>query len=480
MPNPTRTRPNTKAAPASASPHAHRAAKGAQSGTAHTAQVTFALRRRLTALFTALTALVLTTALCITYTMACTQARAAEHALLASTFTTLEDKLRYQIVISDVWLTQQEAAAHSVIYIEDNGKALHFAGVWETRTPRDILIALARNLPACATVAANIPGARAEAELTVRRGETYTVRAVRLSREVQNGAAATVYLLQDDAVLRAHARGLLWRYVLLWLCGVLVLCLISRSLTQLALRPAVMAWQRQTEFIAAAGHELRSPLAVIRASLAAAQPDTLPSQAQSFVLAAEREAQRMARLTDDLLLLAAGDAGAWHMQPVALSADTLCIELYERFSALARASGHMLSLQLPDDPLPHVCADAQYFPQLLSILVQNALDHTPKGTRIEICAALSPANGRGLSLGSRPHRASVVFSVRDHGNGISDADRQSVFERFARADKSRTGRAHFGLGLSVAQEIAALHDTQLCLTDTPGGGVTFHVGLPKL
>lgn len=443
---------------------------------AHTAQVTASLQRRLIILFTGLTALVLTVALCITYTMACAQVRASEQALLFSTFTALEDKLRYQNIISDPWLIQQEITAHSVIHIEDNGEPLHFEGAWQTRTPRAQLVQLVRSLPVCASVAAGIPGSRAEATLTVRRGESYTVRAVQLVRATQYAPPVTLYLLQDNSVLLAHEWQLLRSYALLWLCGVLVLLGISGALIRMALRPASAAWQQQTEFIAAAGHELRSPLAVIRASLAAAQPETLPEQQQGFVRAAEREAQRMARLTEDLLLLAAGDAGAWRVQPARLSADTLCIELYERFSALARAGGRTLTLHLPNDPLPHVLADAQYFPQLLSILMQNALEHTPEGTSLEITAQC----GHKAGFWPKGQKEAVVFTIVDHGKGIEDADKRAIFERFARADKSRTDKAHFGLGLSVAQEIALLHGASLRVQDTKGGGASFSVALPSV
>lgn len=443
-----------------------------------TAQMTDLLRRRLTALFACGTAFVLTAALCVTYSMACEQARAAEEALLTAMMTSLEDKLRYQTTVSDAWLTQQEVATHSIIYVEDNGVPLHFPGVWQTRTPRDTLIAQARALPACAAVAANLRGERAAATLSLTGAETYAVRAVCLARATQPQAYVTLFVLQDAAPLRRNQLALLARYAVLWLCGIATLWVVSNILVRRALRPAMAAWQQQTEFVAAAGHELRSPLAVIRASLTASCAETLPPQARGFIVTAEREATRMTHLTDDLLLLAAGDSGAWKMRPVWLCTDTVCVELYERFYALAKASSHMLSLRLPDTPLPDIEADAQYFPQMLGILVQNALDHTPRGTAVEIAV-------NTVLSGTEPHRGkhakfqkqAVTFAVKDNGCGIITTNRENVFERFARGDKSRTGKAHFGLGLAVAQKIATLHGTRIQVENVSGGGAMFSVTL---
>ncbi len=72
----------------------------------------------------------------------------------------------------------------------------------------------------------------------------------------------------------------------------------------------------------------------------------------------------------------------------------------------------------------------------------------------------------------------ALLSVVDHGPGIPDGEKQAVFRRFYRADPSRTDRRHFGLGLSIARELAGSLGAQLALTDTPGGGATFTLRLP--
>ena len=101
---------------------------------------------------------------------------------------------------------------------------------------------------------------------------------------------------------------------------------------------------------------------------------------------------------------------------------------------------------------------------MLSILVDNAVSYAGEGGRVVLSAGWK----RGW------------FSIRvaDDGPGIPDAEKARVFDRFYRADKARSGREHYGLGLSIAREIAALHRGRLTAGDTPGGGATFTLSLP--
>ena len=94
--------------------------------------------------------------------------------------------------------------------------------------------------------------------------------------------------------------------------------------------------------------------------------------------------------------------------------------------------------------------------------MNNALEHTPENTAIALV----------LSLGAK---GTVDFLVIDHGSGIPDPDKAHIFDRFYRADASRTDIRNFGLGLSVARELARLHRASLTVLDTPGGGATFRL-----
>lgn len=247
------------------------------------------------------------------------------------------------------------------------------------------------------------------------------------------------------------------------LAPVCALAAVSWFLAGLTLRPTAEALRRQTEFVAAASHELRSPLTVIKASLSAALADPKHIQTK-FLDAARDESDRMAHLIDDLLMLAGSDAGTWSIHIKEVDLDTFCIELYERFHLICQNQGHSLALDLPDDPLPRTTFDQERMTQLIGILLSNACSYTPPNTPIEICV--------------RSQKSHVELAVQDHDPGIPDEEKKKVFRRFYRADASRTDKQHFGLGLAVAAELAVLHGFVLSVRDTPAGGATFVLQLP--
>ncbi len=256
-------------------------------------------------------------------------------------------------------------------------------------------------------------------------------------------------------------------HLLILLGGLAALFLANWALAGLVLRSTSEGLRRQTEFVAAASHELRSPLAVIRASLSAAKEarqDADEPQAEKFNDAAMGETERMGRLVDDLLLLAGGDAGSWQLNKSPVDLDTLLIDAVESYTPLAKAKGLRLELSLPDKTLPKPNGDAERLRQILAVLLDNALQYAPAGTAIQLAAEAK--KGR------------VSISVADGGPGIPENEKERVFDRFYRADKSRHDKAHFGLGLAVARELAGLHGGKLVVADTQGGGATFTLTLP--
>lgn len=114
--------------------------------------------------------------------------------------------------------------------------------------------------------------------------------------------------------------------------------------------------------------------------------------------------------------------------------------------------------------MPVISSDGHRLLQLLSVLIANALEHTPEGTPIV--------------LDVKPSGRYVQFSVVDHGPGIPDSEKEAVFRRFYRSDQSRTDKQHFGLGLAIAKELSGLLGGRLTVSDTPGGGATFVLRLP--
>lgn len=256
-------------------------------------------------------------------------------------------------------------------------------------------------------------------------------------------------------------------YPILWLLAFAVMYGMSRFLIGRSLLPVEASIKSQKEFIAAASHELKAPLAVIQANVEAMEPEdgTPGCRRQTVIL---EECRRMAELLGSLLTLAATDAGSFQIQCRETDMDTLLIETWEAFLPICRKKGIALELDTGEDCCPKVFCDRERIGQVLGILLDNALDHSPVGSPVTLKASVLKS------------RRGDVFacSVIDHGPGIPAEQRERVFERFYCGDASRTDRNHFGLGLSIAKELVEKHHGNLTLFDTPGGGCTFEFRLP--
>jgi len=219
-------------------------------------------------------------------------------------------------------------------------------------------------------------------------------------------------------------------------------------------------------FTADASHELKTPLAVLRADVERAMHEN-SSQTERMVALEEalQEVRRMTDLVESLLTLARADEGRFdiHREPVELL--PLIQEVYETALILGEAQGVAVNLPFTADVT--VMADRTRLRQLFLNLVTNAIKYTPAGGKVE------------LGLGRHPDN--VTFAVRDTGIGISAADFPHVFERFWRADRVRSRmseRGGFGLGLAISQWIAQAHGGTLTASSRLGRGSLFTVTLP--
>ena len=228
-----------------------------------------------------------------------------------------------------------------------------------------------------------------------------------------------------------------------------------------AIVPVQESMERQEQFVAAASHELRSPLTAIRTGLSLLRVE--PESGRHLTLMS-REAERMSRLIDELLILAGGGSLRRNFRPEPIEPDTLLIDFADTILPQARSRGVHLELELPEDAVPAIRADADRVRQMLTILTDNALRYAPEGSTVTLKLE---AAGEGCR-----------FYVSDHGPGIPDSEKQHVFDRFYRGSASRSNPDHFGLGLSVALELAKVHGGEVTVSDTPGGGATFTISLP--
>jgi two-component system OmpR family sensor kinase len=223
---------------------------------------------------------------------------------------------------------------------------------------------------------------------------------------------------------------------------------------------------RLRRFVADASHELRTPLAGIRsyAELARRSTEPVPDEVSHALGRVEAESIRMGGLVDDLLLLARLDAGR-PLDRKDVDLSRLVIEV----TSDARVAGpdHRWSLDLPDEPVV-IQGDEHRLHQVMANLLSNARIHTPAGTSVVV------------GLRADPQAGQATLSVCDNGPGIAAEMQANVFERFVRADDSRSRvLGSTGLGLSIAHAVVKAHHGSLTLVSDKGG-TEFRIALPGL
>lgn len=217
-----------------------------------------------------------------------------------------------------------------------------------------------------------------------------------------------------------------------------------------------VAFASQQDFVNDAGHELRTPITIIRGHLELMGNDP-EEQRETLVLVLD-ELDRMNRFVDDLLLLAKAERPDF-LNLERVDIGLLTEEMYAKVKALAdrtwkmdaRATGYVL-------------ADRQRLTQAVMNLAQNATQHT--------------ATSDAIAIGSAIEKGYARFWVRDTGDGIALADQQRIFERFARVPKSRRRSEGAGLGLAIVRAIAEAHQGQVDLSSQVGAGATFTIVVP--
>jgi signal transduction histidine kinase len=210
-------------------------------------------------------------------------------------------------------------------------------------------------------------------------------------------------------------------------------------------------FDQQRRFTSNAAHELRTPLAILRARI-----DGLEDGPTKSGLIGDVE--RMSRLVNQLLLAGRLELQA-PMPNVMIDLVEVARETVERMSLLQAAGDHRFKLLLPESPV-RIWGDAESLGDALRNLVENALAHSPAGAPVEIEVTQGGA-----------------LEVRDRGPGVPPADRRRIFERFWRGPNP--GGDGAGLGLSIVQAIAERHRGTITVEDNPGGGALFRLQLPS-
>jgi two-component system sensor histidine kinase KdpD len=218
--------------------------------------------------------------------------------------------------------------------------------------------------------------------------------------------------------------------------------------------------------LAAVSHDLRTPLASIKASvtsLLAEDVDWPPEVARQFSEAIDHETDRLNALVTNLLDMSRLQTGAVAVRRVLVGLDELVLTAIASLGE--RADDAHLVIDL-DESLPSVETDPSLVERAIANLVDNALAWSPAGTQVRIDAVADPEDEE------------VELRVIDHGPGIPVAERAQVFLPFQRGGERSNG-AGVGLGLAVARGLLTAVGGRLSVADTPGGGTTMVVRLPR-
>ena len=246
--------------------------------------------------------------------------------------------------------------------------------------------------------------------------------------------------------------------------GIVLGALASLLMATRSIRPIASAFQRQREFVADASHELRTPLTLIRTNVEAwlrRSNGTSRAYAKGIV----EEVEQLNRIVGDLTTLALADARQLPLDPKPMELNELVKGLIVQATPMAEARGVQLRPDLNGGVM--VDADLGRVRQLLLILIDNALTHTPPGGEV--------------SVGVIRHNGRAHVRVTDTGEGIPSGDLPHIFDRFYRADKARTRESGgTGLGLAIAKWIVDAHKGEIGVKSAEGKGTEVHVSLPAL
>lgn len=219
------------------------------------------------------------------------------------------------------------------------------------------------------------------------------------------------------------------------------------------------------EFLAAVSHELRTPLTVISGSieLLAKQRNELSANARKLVDQAERHVGRLQRNVEDLLDIAQLQEARIELQREFVAIPALLEEVAAAHEPIASAKSQRIVLSTPDG-LPPVLVDRRRMQQAIGNLVLNASRYAPDGTEIRL----------------RAERAGeeIRFAVADQGPGIPAAERQRVFDKFFRGERTKQHTSGTGLGLAIARTLVELHGGRIWLEDSDGPGALFVIAIP--
>ncbi|AYD40460.1 sensor histidine kinase [Clostridium fermenticellae] len=297
----------------------------------------------------------------------------------------------------------------------------------------------------------------------LKRGSiTYNNLNLRYVRIHKDYGFAIVF--QDKSFDNGALNSLIKISIIVCIVSLIVVFIISLLLSNIALKPIINVWEKQKAFVADASHELRTPLSVIRTNLDLVldnHEETVGSQ-EKWLNNIKTETQRMTKLIEDLLFLARSDSGKKSLMRLKFDLSSVIIRSVTAFEPIAIQN----SIKLKYNVLNGIRFNGNEgrINQLMVILIDNAIKHTPEGGTIKV------------NMNIVKNKINIIVS--DTGEGIEEEYLDKIFERFYKVDKSRAkreGEGHFGLGLSIAKTIVDELNGDISVSSKPNEGATFKV-----
>lgn len=243
----------------------------------------------------------------------------------------------------------------------------------------------------------------------------------------------------------------------LGLGAVLILLIV---LSKRIIKPVAESYEKQKRFITDAGHEIKTPLTIISADTDLAEMECGENE---WLADIKRQIQRLTGLTNDLIYLSRIDEEQPQLQPIEFPFSDVVEEMAQSFLAPARTQGKTFEIKI--QPMLSFTGDEKAIRQLISILLDNALKYSPEGGRIALC----------VDKQNRTLRLAVSNTA---AQPIETSKLEHLFDRFYRTDQSRNSQTGgYGLGLSIAQSIVAVHKGKIWAESPDGHFLTITVTL---
>jgi two-component system OmpR family sensor kinase len=235
------------------------------------------------------------------------------------------------------------------------------------------------------------------------------------------------------------------------------------------MKPVYFSYRQIQQFTADAAHELRTPLAAIRATVESTlSSDAIPElESRDTLQTINRQTVRLSELVQDLLLLSRMDLQLITLQKQACCLNEIVSDLVEEVSALAIQSNIALKLKVAHETAIYVNGNEDQLYRLILNVLINAIHYTPEQGKVEVSLALID------------HHA--IIQIQDNGIGISSTDLPNIFDRFYRVSSDRSRKkGGSGLGLAISMAIAKAHNGDIQAKSELGQGSIFTIKIPSV